>query len=95
VGLAGALAGADVVVTGEGRLDATTLEGKVVDHVVGAALTARVVPLVVVGSATVVDPRSVDLEAAAPGGAGADPATEVAEAAARLSARHRDDASLA
>jgi len=95
VGLAAALAEADVVITGEGRLDATTREGKVVDHVLDAALSARVVPLAVVGAALVDDGRIVDMEAAAPGGAGADPAAEVAAAAARLAERHGGDGSRA
>jgi glycerate kinase len=34
VGLAGALAGADLVITGEGRFDEQSLRGKVVGHVV-------------------------------------------------------------
>ena len=49
VGLADRLARSDLVVTGEGRLDATSWSGKVVDGVVRAATRAAVPVLVVVG----------------------------------------------
>ena len=45
------LAGADLVVTGEGRLDATSMAGKVVGGVAAYAAAAGVPLLVVVGSA--------------------------------------------
>jgi len=45
VGLSDAVAAADAVVTGEGRLDPTSLEGKVVGGVLGAAGSAHVVVL--------------------------------------------------
>ena len=45
------LAGADLVVTGEGRLDATSMAGKVVSGVAAYAAAAGVPLLVVVGSA--------------------------------------------
>lgn len=87
VGLDQRLVAADLVVTGEGRLDATTREGKVVDHVLGLA-AARGVPVVaVVGMLGTAEPRLTDVEASAPDGPGPDPASEVAEAAARLAAR--------
>lgn len=50
VGLAEALRGADLVVTGEGRLDAASLDGKVVGGVLAEAADAEVPVLVVVGS---------------------------------------------
>ncbi|HEU5244273.1 MAG TPA: glycerate kinase [Gaiellaceae bacterium] len=43
------LAGADLVVTGEGRLDATSFTGKVVGRVLERAATAGVEPLVLAG----------------------------------------------
>ncbi|HEY5024739.1 MAG TPA: glycerate kinase [Acidimicrobiales bacterium] len=49
VGLEDRLAGVDVVVTGEGRLDASTWSGKVVDGVLTLARKAGVPVLVVVG----------------------------------------------
>jgi glycerate kinase len=48
-GLPSALAGADVVITGEGRYDATSLAGKVVGAVLAAAEAAGVVAAVVAG----------------------------------------------
>jgi glycerate 2-kinase len=56
VGLSAALADADLVITGEGHLDATTADGKVAGHVAGAARAAGV-PLAVVAGR--VDPRAV------------------------------------
>jgi glycerate kinase len=50
VGLAGQVARADLVVTGEGRLDVTSLAGKVVGGVVALARTAGVPVLVVAGA---------------------------------------------
>lgn len=50
VGLEGRLAGVDVVVTGEGRLDASSWSGKVVDGVLTLARRAGVPVLVVVGA---------------------------------------------
>jgi glycerate kinase len=48
-GLPAALAGADLVITGEGRYDATSLGGKVVGAVLGAAAAAGVAAAVVAG----------------------------------------------
>lgn len=42
LGLADALAGADLVITGEGTLDATSLAGKVVGHVLDNAADVRI-----------------------------------------------------
>lgn len=85
IDLEGRLEGADLVVTGEGRLDATSAEGKVV-----GALLERAGGTPVAAVVGVVDGTSaelVDVEAAAPGGAGPDPAGEVADAAERLARR--------
>jgi glycerate kinase len=87
VGLEDALAGAELVVTGEGRLDATTAEGKVVDHVLATAAAHGVPVVAVVGVLEQGDDRLVAVEASAPGGPGDDPAGEVAAAAERLAAR--------
>ena len=48
-GLPAALAGADLVITGEGRYDATSLGGKVVGAVLAAAAAAGVAAAVVAG----------------------------------------------
>jgi glycerate kinase len=58
-GLPAALGGADVVVTGEGRLDAQSFRGKVVGHVVKTAERLDVPQLIVVGSAGTPPPPSV------------------------------------
>lgn len=90
VGLGEALRGADAVVTGEGRLDATSLRGKVVGDLLRRA-AERGLPLYgVVGIAEPgTDLGLAGLEQASAGrgpdgGAGPDPAAEVAAAAARL-----------
>ena len=49
VGLAGALDGADWVLTGEGKLDSQSMQGKVVDGVQRLAKAARVKPGVIAG----------------------------------------------
>lgn len=89
VDLGGALAGADLVVTGEGRLDATTAEGKVVTEVLARASAAGVAVAAVVGQvardAALAD--LADVEAAAPDEAGDDVEAEVAAAAGRLARR--------
>ncbi len=85
VDLDDALRGADLVVTGEGRIDATTAVGKVVGEVAERARTFDVPWLVVAGSGDL--PDDVDGELSAPDGPGDDPAAEVTAAAARLAAR--------
>lgn len=87
VGLARALSGADLLVTGEGRLDGTTAAGKVVGTVLARARAAGVRTVAVVGQAAVSPDGLADLEAAAPDGPGEDPVAEVAAAAARLARR--------
>lgn len=89
VDLDGALAGADLVVTGEGRLDATTAEGKVVTEVLARASAASVAVVAVVGqTGRDADTTGLrDVETAAATGPGTDPAGEVAAAAERLAAR--------
>lgn len=89
VGLATALRTADVVVTGEGRLDATSSDGKVVAALVAAAAAAGLPVLAVVGQDAGGGPPLHDLEPAAPDGPGDDPGGEVRAAAARLAARAR------
>ena len=53
VGLADGVATADLVVTGEGRLDFSSLRGKVVSHVAGLAMASATPCLVLAGSASV------------------------------------------
>jgi glycerate kinase len=53
VGLADAVATADVVVSGEGRLDFSSLRGKVVSRVASIAVAASRPCVVVAGSSTV------------------------------------------
>jgi glycerate 2-kinase len=86
VGLPETMADADLVVTGEGRLDATTATTKVVGYL---RQHAGVPTAAVVGSVTGATAATglVDVEASAPEGPGEDPAGEVAAAAARLAAR--------
>lgn len=85
--LAMALLGADVVVTGEGRLDATSAEGKVVGRVQAQAQSAGTRVLAVVGAMGEGAPELDDVEAASPDGPPADPAGAVREAAGRLADR--------
>ena len=89
VGLPEALEAADVVVTGEGRLDATSLSGKVVGALLERATAAGGVPVMaVVGRVDPPVPQQLaSVEAAAPEGPGADPGAEVAAAAQRLASR--------
>ncbi|MFP5309388.1 MAG: glycerate kinase [Actinomycetes bacterium] len=87
VGLADALARAEIVVTGEGALDATSAEGKVLTEVLRRAAGAGTPVLVVAGRVDEVPDGVIDAEASAPAGAGSDPAAEVADAAARLAGR--------
>lgn len=85
VGLGSALEGADLVVTGEGRLDATSVDGKVVGALLDRAGGTPVAAVVGVADGT--PEQLVDVEEAAPDGAGPDPAGEVADAAERLARR--------
>lgn len=85
VGLDDVLRDADLVVTGEGRVDATTSAGKVVSEVADRARTFGLPMTIVAGSGRI--PDEVEGELSAPDGPGADPAGEVAAAAARLAAR--------
>lgn len=87
VGLEDAIADADLVVTGEGRLDATTAEGKVVAEVLRRAEAAGVPVAAVVGQSHTTPGGIVDLEAAAQDGPGTDPGEDVVRAAARLADR--------
>ncbi|MER8185748.1 glycerate kinase [Kitasatospora sp. NPDC094015] len=58
LGLDRALAGADLVITGEGRYDPTSLRGKAVGEVARRAATARVPVVVIAGSVRLGTPRS-------------------------------------
>lgn len=87
VGLDPAVSGADLVVTGEGRLDETSTDGKVVGTVLESARAAGVRAVAVVGQDAVSPDGLADVEAAAPQGPGEDPGAEVAAAAARLARR--------
>jgi len=61
VGFDVALTGADVVVTGEGRLDATSGRGKVVGHVAAAASRSGVTAAVIAGVVAPEGPAAVGL----------------------------------
>lgn len=87
LGLPQEVADADVVVTGEGRLDATSLQGKVVGHVVEVAHEAGVEVLAVVGALAEPVDAIADVEPSAPHGPGGDAAAEVAAAAERIARR--------
>jgi glycerate kinase len=85
VGLDDALARADLVISGEGRLDATSDAGKVLGWVHGRADAAMVATAAVVGQlAPGVGTAGRMIEVSAPDGPGDDPAAEVAAAARRL-----------
>lgn len=87
VGLVDAVREADLVVTGEGRVDATSLEGKVVGTVLDVAGDLGIPVAAVVGGLDGDVAGLIDVEQAAPDGPGDDPAGEVAAAATRLSGR--------
>lgn len=90
VGLPNAIEQADLVVTGEGRLDATSRAGKVVAEVLDRA-AVRTVPVVAVVGQLAADADEgglVEVEPAAPDGPGEEPYEEVAGAAERLAARY-------
>jgi glycerate kinase len=73
-GLDRALAGADLVITGEGRFDATSLTGKTCGTVIAAAVAAGVPVALVAGEISGTAPgiaRSVTLAALADGAAAA------------------------
>lgn len=85
VGLEAALAGADIVLTGEGRLDSQSLSGKVVDAVVARAPRS---------AAAVVVAGAVQLSAAECRGHGITAAFSIAHGAASLEELQSDAASL-
>jgi glycerate 2-kinase len=92
-GLADAIAGADLVVTGEGRFDVTSTTGKVTGSVLAAAAAAGVASAVVAGSLAADLPdgcaASVSLSDLADGGtaARADAAYWLEKAGAALAGR--------
>lgn len=83
VGLPAAIAAADLVVTGEGRLDATTRAGKVVAHVATSARARGVPVYAVVGQRGPGAPDLDDVQEASPTGPPTDPAADVRVAAGR------------
>jgi glycerate kinase len=89
LGLDTALAGADLVITGEGRFDATSLLGKAVGEVLARAARHGVRAQVVAGEST--DPRALTLTAlAGTATAARSEATHwLHRAGARLAAEHR------
>lgn len=87
VGLDEALDAAGVVVTGEGRLDATSLEGKVVGAVLRRAAEAKLPAVAVVGEYAERVEGLHDVEEATPEGPGDRPADAVSAAAGRLAER--------
>ncbi len=84
VGLEPELEGVAAIVTGEGRLDATSGSGKVIDLVREVGARRGIPILAVVGQVAAGAPALDGLEAAAPDGPGDDPRAEVEAAAARL-----------
>lgn len=90
LGLEAALAGADVLVVGEGQLDPTSFAGKVVGNALDVAAGAGVLASAVVGRQRGSGGGLVHVEEAAADGPGTDPAEDVAAAAARLAATIRD-----
>lgn len=87
VGLPGAMADADLAITGEGRLDATTGQGKVVAAVHQLAVQAGRPAAAVVGQLADRIDGLDPVEEAAADGPGDDPVAEVAAAAGRLAIR--------
>ncbi len=86
-GFDAALVDADVVITGEGRLDETSGAGKVIGTVREHCRTAGLPLLGVVGQLGEGGPTLDDIEEAAPDGPGAEPVHEVSAAAQRLAGR--------
>lgn len=87
IGLPQAVAGADLVVTGEGTLDGSSLQGKVVGEVLARAGAAGVPVAAVVGVAAERPEGLADLVEAAPQGPGGDAAGQVTAAATALAGR--------
>ena len=84
VGLPQALQGADLVITGEGKLDATSVAGKVVGEVAGMGERHAIAVAAVVGQEGDGAPELAAVVAASPDGPGTDPAADVRKAAATL-----------
>lgn len=84
VGLPAALRGADLIVTGEGKLDATSGAGKVVGEIQRLGEEHALPVVAVVGQEGEGAPELAAVVAAASEGPGSDPAGEVRAAAARL-----------
>lgn len=90
LGLQTALAHADVLVVGEGQLDATSFAGKVVGNALDIAARLGVPASAVVGRQRGPGTGLMHVEEAAAGGPGPDPAAQVAAAAARLASTIRE-----
>ncbi|MFA9431822.1 glycerate kinase [Egicoccus sp. AB-alg2] len=86
VGLAERVASADLVVVGEGQLDATSLQGKVVGATAALAREHGVPVAAVVGRAVDRPASLVAVEEASPAGPGPEPGADVRRAAGRLAA---------
>ena len=86
VGLPQHLAGADLVVVGEGCLDATSVEGKVVGATVALAEAAGVPVAAVVGLVAQLPAALTEVAEASPDGPDGAPAAAVEHAAARVAA---------
>ena len=87
VGLPETIKRADIVITGEGRLDATTDTGKVVTHVATLAREVGARVGAVVGQIGDGAPALDDVEAASQDGPGPHPDRDVSTAASQLAAR--------
>ena len=87
VGLSEVIEAADLIVTGEGRLDATSTQGKVVGEVLDRARQAGIEVMAVCGQVVDRPSQLRDVEEASPDGPGPDPAAAVADAAQRLAER--------
>ncbi|MFA9444629.1 glycerate kinase [Egicoccus sp. AB-alg6-2] len=92
VGLEEAVAAADLVVVGEGQLDATSLQGKVIGGVLARAVRHGVPVAAVVGRVAERSDGLVDVAEASPDGPGVDPVADVRAAARRLASGIRLDA---
>ncbi|MFJ5234186.1 glycerate kinase [Kitasatospora sp. NPDC088391] len=93
LGLLGALAPADLLITGEGRFDATSLQGKAVGEVVRIAAAVGVRSAVVAGESAVSGPEVLTLSALAGSSAAAraEPGRWLFRAGAELAERQKVD----
>ena len=87
-GLYGELAGADLVITGEGRFDQTSLTGKVCGTVIDAAAVAGVPVALVAGQVSGALPRGIEAVTLAGLAGGTAPALASPERWLRAAGRH-------